>query len=278
MIAEFSYAAHWRASGAQPGHHAGSLSGGGFEFAGQVPFASCPDARNLDLRASLHDPFGQWMVRRFRQRSSIPVYVVADLSASMGFRGTAAKLETLAAFAAAAAYSAYRTGDPFGFIGCDEAIRRDLCLPLRFHKGAAPELYERVRSFPAQGRSALALAEVAPHLGRQRALVFLVSDFHFPLQQADAVLASLARHDVVPVVLWDSAEYERLPSWGLLYVQDPETGARRRLCLRPALRERLRAAFARRREELVHVCTLRGREPFFVVDRFDADAMTRYFL
>jgi uncharacterized protein (DUF58 family) len=277
LISEFHYSVSWRAPGAHPGAHRSAQSGGCYEFAGHVPFTARPDPRHLDLRASLTDPFGQLLVRSFRQRSAIPVFVVADLSASLGFRGTASKRDTLAAFTAAAAYSAYRSGDPFGFVACDQAIRWDLLLPPRFHKGAAPELYERLSALTPAGRSAEGLHQAAAHLGRSRALVFLVSDFHFPPERVEALLSSLIRHDVVPVVLWDRAEYERLPAFGLVYVEDPETGERRRLFMRPSLREKFRAAFAARREALVRLCAQRGREPFFMVDGFDADDLTRYF-
>jgi uncharacterized protein (DUF58 family) len=277
LIPEFHYRVDWRSRSPRPGHHRSDQSGGGHEFSGHQPLISHPDPRNLDLRASLNDPFGQLLVRRFRQNSAIPVCVAADLSASMGFRGSAGKLDNLAAFAAAAAYSAYRTGDPFCFMGCDGAIRWELCLPLRWHKAVAPELFERLRGFIPEGRSSEGLHQIAPHLGRQRTLVFLVSDFHFALERLDDLLDSLVRHDVVPVVLWDSAEYERLPGWGLVYVEDPETGERRRLLMRPGLREKFRRAFAERRSELVRICGQRGRQPFFLIDRFDADALTRYF-
>jgi uncharacterized protein (DUF58 family) len=217
------------------------------------------------------------MVRTFRQRSAIPVYVIADLSASMGFQGAASKTELLAEFTASVAYTAYRTGDFFGFIGCDSAIRWDLFLPLRWHRGAAPELLQRLKNLHPQGKSSDGLNEVAPHLGKQRALVFLVSDFHFAPDRLDMLLKTLVRHDVVPIVLWDSAEYDRLPSWGLVYFEDPETGARRRLFIRPALHEHIRASFAKRRDDLGRICTLHGREPFFLIDRFDPDSLTRYF-
>ena len=92
MIEEFHYTIPWRASSPHPGAHASSQLGGGDEFAGLVPFASSPNPRNLDIRASLSDPFGQLAVRTFRQRSNIPVAVLADVSASMGFVGTGAAL------------------------------------------------------------------------------------------------------------------------------------------------------------------------------------------
>lgn len=277
MIDEFHYQVGWRAQAAHPGHHRGAQSGGGFEFHGHVPFMAQPDPRNLDMRATLADPFGQLMVKSFRQRAAIPVYLLADLSASMGFRGQTRKTELLAAFATAAAYSAYRTGDPFGFFACDTAIRWDLCLPLRWHKGMATELHSRLMRFQPEAPSARGLQEAAPHLGRQRALVFLVSDFHLPPDELEAILDAFVHHDLVPVVLWDSAEFENLPAWGLAELEDLETGERRRLFLRPSLREKLCQRYARRREELIRLCARYGREPFFIVDRFDADAMTRYF-
>lgn len=275
MIAEFHYAVGWRATGVHPGGHAGAHAGGGFEFTGHVPFLAHPDPRHLDIRASLRDPFRQLVSRSFRQRSAIPVFVLADLSASLGF---GAKREMLADFAAACAYSAYRAGDRFGFLGGDEVLRWDAFLPCRQQGDAARELRERLTNWQPAGRSALGLQDAAPHLGRQRSLVFLVSDFHLPLAEIEQLLGTLVRHDVVPVVLWDSAEFERLPARGLAYVEDPETGERRRLWMRPSLREKFREAFAQRREALTRLCAQRGREPFFIIDRFDPDGLTRYFL
>jgi uncharacterized protein (DUF58 family) len=277
LIPEFHYQVGWRAQGGHPGHHPGIRPGGDFEFHGHIPLINHPDPRHLDVRATLADPFGELKVRSFRQRAAVPVYLLADLSASMGFHGQTRKTALLAMFAAAAAYSAYRTGDPFGFIGCDSDIRWDLSLPLRWRKGMAMELRERLLNFRPAASTARGLLEAAPHLGKQRALVFLVSDFHFPLAEAEEILDTFLHHDLVPIVIWDSAEFEKLPAWGLVHLHDPETGERRRLFLRPSLRDRLRERFAQRREELTRLCARYGREAFFIVDRFDADAMTRYF-
>jgi len=200
--------------------------------------------------------------------------LLADVSASMGFRG---KLERLAEFGEALAWSAWRTGDPFGCFACDGAIRWDLSLPLRWHKGVAAEWRGRVGQFqPGAGRHD-GLLEAALHLGRQRALVFLVSDFHLPDAALEALFNALALHDVVPVVLWDCGEYQDLPSFGLAELHDPETGARRRLFLRKGLREKIALSFEQRRERLAGLCSAYGRAPFFLAEAFDAEAMTRYF-
>ena len=277
MIEEFHYRVGWRAHGGRAGHHAGSMAGGGIEFEGYVPLLARPDPRHLDAKATLADPFGQLMVRRFRQRAAIPVFMLADLSASMGFAGAAHKMQLLARITAALAYSAWRTGDPFGFFGCDETIQWSLSLPLRWHKGLGEELSQRLSSLRPKGRSASGLREAFAHLGRQRALVFVVSDFHCSEAELAALLDAGTQHDLVPVVLWDSAEYERLPRWGWAELSDPETGARRRLFMRPTFAAQIRQHYLDRKQWLTRLFWARGREPFFLVDRFDPDAMTRYF-
>ncbi|MBS1213311.1 MAG: uncharacterized protein H6R26_1928 [Proteobacteria bacterium] len=277
MSAEFHYRVPWRAKGAHPGHHAGATTGDGFEFHGHAPLTARPDPRHLDVRATLSEPFGQLMVKSFRQSSAIPVYLLADLSASMNFAGTRRKIDLLAEFAAAIAFSAYRTGDPFGLFACDDRIRQELTIPLRWHKGLAAEMLARLAAFQPAGPNARGLLETVPELGRQKALVFVASDFHFPSVELESLLDALAHHDVVPVVLWDSAEYEKLPSWGWADLADAETGQTRRMFMRPSLRAAIGECYKRRREELRHLFVSRGREPFFLVDRFDPDTLTRYF-
>lgn len=277
MIPEFHYQVDWRARGAHPGHHPGLQSGGGFEFHGHASLINHPEPRHLDVRATIADPFSEPKVRRFRQRASIPVYLLADLSASMGFQGQTRKISILATFAAGLAYSAYRTGDPFGFIACDSTIRWDISLPLGWHRGMARELQDRLLRLRLEGPNALGLFEAIPQLGKRRALTFLVSDFHFPLGEVERLLDASLHHDLVPIVIWDSAEFDRLPAWGLVELKDPETAECRRLFLRPGLREKLRERFLERRQELTTLCAKYGREPFFIVDHFDPDAMTRYF-
>lgn len=276
MIPEFHYRVRWRAGGAHPGRHAGHQTGGGYEFAGHVPLAAFPDPRNIDAHATLNDPFGQLMVKTFRQRSAIPVFVIADLSASMAFAG---KAQVLSELAAAAAYSAYRSGDPFGLLVCGEAIHWDLSLPLRWHKGGLPaDTADGLARVRPVARSAAALEDAVPHLGRGRALVLLASDFHLDDAFLESLFDALRPHDVVPVAMWSRAEYDALPDWGLIHLRDPETGQQRRLFMRPALKRQVRDAFQARRDRLRELAIHHGaRDPFFLEGRFDADALTRYF-
>lgn len=275
---EFHYRIDGPAGGAFPGHHRSHGGDGGHEFRSHAPLHDAPDARRLDLHATLRDPFGNWIVRRFSQRKSIPVVLVADLSASMGFVGAQRKLDVLADFAQSLALSAWRTGDSFGFIGCDEESRADLELPQTRRRGAGASLAESLRALEPQGRSARGLLDAHRHLPRRRSLVFLASDFHLPLAELGAILASMAAHDVVPVVLWQPAEFALSATRGLAQVREPEGGQLQWLWWRPALRERWADASQARRAALIESFRSQRRAPLFIEGAFDADAVTRHFL
>lgn len=270
---EFHYRVPWLNSGLHPGAHRSRQYGQGQQFREFAPLLRYPDPRRIDLRTTLYDPMGKVYVRVFNQRSTVPVYVIADVSASMGFRE---KMAVLADFTITTAASARRTGDPFGFVACDTRVR--MHFPATRRRGIAEDLQARLPELQAAGRNAAGIVAAVALLPRRRALVFLVSDFHLPVAQIEAALAALSMHDVVPVVLWHGAEYERLPRFGLCELHDPETGLRRFVLMRRRLRAKVIDAYRRQKQRLRRLCIAHGREPFFLVDRFEPDRLTEYFL
>lgn len=274
---EFHYKVHWRARGQRQGFHPSASRGSGMEFIGHAPLSGYADPRRIDIRASLANATGEWLVRLHRARTALPVCVMLDLSASMGFVGVRRKLDVVRAFVASASFSAHRTGDAFGLIAADDTIRENLWQPLSHARSAAQTALDRLKDVDASGGSS-GLLEALHWLPRARALVFLVSDFHFPLDLLDNLLDGLARHDVVPVVVWDGAEAQRLPRFGLIDMADPETGQQRTVLMRGSLRRRWIERVAQRRAGLRECFARHQVRPFFVDGAFDADALTRYFL
>ena len=274
---EIGYRLDRRAGGIHPGMHAGTESGGGLEPLLHGTLLDGRDPRRLDLLASLRDPLRRLLVRRYRQRASIRVCVLADLSASVGVHGRGDRTAILAGLVSALGYSAGRAGDAFAFFGCDARLREEFVLPPTKVTGAWTGLAARLGAFTPRGAGSTGLLEALPIIGGRRSLVFLVSDFHFPLDLLDAVLAGLARHQVVPVVLSDSGEHEPAPGFGLVRVADAETGEERTLVMLPALRRRLRAESERRRRALSRCFAAHGVEPIELADRFDADRVNDYF-
>ena len=282
-VPELHYRIGSQVLGHFPGRHRSSRGDSGFEYRGQAGLLDAPDPRRLDLHASLRDPFGDWKVRVYSQRKAVPVVMVADLSASMGFNGARRRLDVVADFVDSLSVSAWRSGDSFGFVGCDASVRNDLLLLPTRVRGAGGALAQTLRSLRLDGRpagsgaSSRALSLAHRHLGRQRALVFLVSDFHLPLSEVEGVLASMAQHDLVPVVVWDAIEFSLTARSGLAHIVDPETGGRRLVWWRAALRAQWREALQQRRDALLHLFRAHRLKPLFIDAGFDADAVTRHF-
>lgn len=278
-VPELHYRVAGPVRGRFPGHHRSHQGDSGLEFRGHASLIDAPDPRRLDLHASLRDPFGDWRVRVHSQRMSVPVAMVVDLSASMGFAAAARrKLDTVADFVESLAWSAWRTGDSFAFVGCGEQVDAGLLQPSTRQRGVGAVIAHALRAHRPQARHAQGLLEAARHLPRRRGLVFLVSDFHLPAPLVDAVLDALAAHEVVPVLLWDALEFGPTAARGLVTVVDPESGRQRLVWWRPALRARWQAARDAQRERVLAQCRARGLSPLVMDRGFDADAVTRHFL
>jgi uncharacterized protein (DUF58 family) len=277
-VREFHYRVAWRTRHALPGYHKSSRSGAGHEYTTSAPLLNYPDPRRLDIRQSVRDPFGQLFVRVYNQHGVLPVYAVLDLTASMDFQGAASKLTVMIEFLSILAFSVGRTGDRLGLIGCADGVLPEFVLPATRKGQAIRERINRLSGYRPVAGGVQGLIEAASLVGYRRALVFIVSDFHFPLDFTRRLLRAFARHDVVPIVLWDSAEYQNPPAFGIARVRDSETGTERYTLLRPALRARLRGAFARRRKALEGVFVESGHRPYFLADKIDCDHLNRFFI
>lgn len=275
-IGEFHYRLRRPVGGLRPGAHPGRQLGAGERLHSFARLIDSPDPRRIDVRASLADPRRQWLVRTAVQRASTPVHLIADLSASMSGAGSEAKLAALSGFCRSVAFSAVRYGDSFGFVGCDDRLIEDLYLPATRARGAALAIADRVARWQPRG-DASALPDAAEALTRGHGLVFLVSDFHFDDALLERTLVALGGHDVVPVVLWDDAEWQQLPRRGLVSLRDPETGARRLLWMRPRIVAAIEARYRERQDALAALLRRHELAPFVLTHPFDADRLTGYF-
>ena len=262
----------------RPGQHRSRAPGPGLEVHGLAALSAYPDVRRLDVHASARDPFGQWIVRLPRQRSSVTLMVLADLSASMAFGQAPRKVDALADLVDALGQSAWRAGDAIAFIGADGVLREQWMLASTRSRGATVELAQRLRRAQLSAAGAAAIVDAARRFGwRRDALVFLVSDFHWPEAVLQDACAALAGSDVVPVVLWARHEFDNWPRRGLAELQDLESAERRTIWFRPALVDAMARAGARRRSGLRRQFADYGWRAFFCDGAFSASAMNAYF-
>ena len=276
-IKEFSYHIAWRSHARRPGSHKSNQRGMGMEFRGHTTLLSYPDPRRIDIRQTIRDPLEQVYVRIFNQKSVTPVFVLCDMSGSMQYGSKQRKLSVAADITQSVAQSAVHHGDPVGFIGFDDEIREDWLCTLSARPHAAIEMAEGLRKYEPPAVGSAALADTVRLLPRERSLIFLVSDFHMPMHDLEEALILMLRHHIVPVVLWDSAEYSDLPEFGIASLTDPETGAKRTLLLRKEYRARILQSFADRRKKIQDLFLRFDMQPFFVENSFNADDLTDYF-
>lgn len=278
----FNYQINWRSRSFHAGYHRGHQSGLGVEFRGNVPLVDYPDARRIDINQTIRDPNEQVHVRIFNQKNATPIYAVCDLSGSMQFTGQIRKLELVAEIAASVAYSANQAGDTFSFIGFDKIVREDWITTSSYRMQDAYELTKRLHTYepgltnPSSAGSE-GFLEINRFIGQARGLVFLISDFHMPLELIEATLNTLSNHHVIPVVLWDAEEYKSLPNFGFSTIVDPETGHQRTLFFRKELKNRFEMMFAKRKEALESLFMRYESPPHFVENGFDAEAISEYF-
>jgi len=296
---EFHYRFPGRVGGQRPGSHPGSSVGAGQEFVAHRSLFDYPDPRRLDLRASLRTLQDEWLVRVNRQRTGTTARALVDVSASMSFGVSRPKLHVVADFVEALGLSAFRVGDAVGMMAFDIAERTELFMPARVSRGmgsimaaALREWSDDYRGDSGSGRRgasvhddgsarregpATGLEDAVSRLVGQQGLVFLLSDFHWPLERLTVPLDLMAHATVIPIVVWDYAETNPPTQNALASLSDMESSRRRTLWLRPKLRDEWRRSVARRRaeiEDFFHAHTLR---PFYMEGSFDPDALSRYF-
>jgi uncharacterized protein (DUF58 family) len=256
------------------------MAGGSLDFRGNVPFMENPDPRRIDLRASFRGVPRMLMTKAYHERGEVDVVAVIDFSASMGFAGVGRKLDLVAELTASIAWSAIRQGDRFSLIVCDDEIRHDLGVSPSHRPELAYDVYTKIRTATVKPKTgAQALTQAVTSIRRKRSLVFLISDFHLDDKHTESVLRSMALHDVVPVVMWDKAEFEDLPTWGWARVMDLEDQATRSLFMRKSMASKIQQAYELRKKHLARACREAGfRAPFFMSDSFNAEQLSRHLL
>ncbi len=197
------------------------FKGSGIAFEEVREYQPGDDIRGIDwnVTARMGHPF----VKRFIEERELTLLLVVDVSASQSF-GTQAqtKREVAAELAALLAFCAIANNDKVGLVAVSDRIEKfvpprkgtrhalRLMRDILFHEAAYP------------GTNLRAGLDFVSRVLRRRAIVFLLSDFH-DTGFVKALRRAARRHDLIAVCQGDPLE-ERLPSVGLLEVQDAETG------------------------------------------------------
>ena len=265
-----------RLSGLRDGAHAGRSRGAGGAFAGLAPLMAAPDARRLDLRRSLSDPFGGFYIRRFERPTDLTLHLMLDCSASLSAGARADKQGLAALLCGGLAQAAARGGDRAALqaIAGDQAALDE---PASRRPGLGPLWREAVLGLRPSGHGITGLRDRLQALPARRLLIVLISDFELTPDELRALLTAAGERPLLAIWLRDSGLEQPEPRLGLTALRDPESGRRRVMLTHRAWARREAGAAAERRAELRALFQSFGRRPIEVTDSIAAEALIEAF-
>jgi uncharacterized protein (DUF58 family) len=265
MSAVFDYKTTALVSGLMLGSHKSRQRGTGSDFYKKSLFLDEPDTSRIDLNASLTDPFESLHVKTFRQRSKIDVLVLVDGSSSMLYGD---KINLVAQLFDSIQESVHAASDNFyGYL-----------LTQQLHAiNDSDELRQQFAAVTPEHNHAEAYLQVNQVTPGKPALVFVISDFHWPEQQLQSLMTGLSAHLVVPVIIWHSSEYTDYPLWRFIELTDLETGKPALVFITPTQRAAIQQRYQQREAQLQQQFRHFNQRPFWLIDQYSVQDMSRYF-
>lgn len=213
-----------RLDGLLQGDYRTLLYGFGVDFADLREYQAEDDVRYIDwnVTARMDTPY----VRKYVEDREITAWFLLDLSPSVDF-GTAEtqKRTVLVDFVTTLARLLTRHGNRVGAIFYGGKVERTI--PAHGGRNQVLRLVNDLLKQPRLPKSPATnltpLLQAGLNAFKQRALIFIISDF-ISLPGWDKPLALLnQRHEVLAIRLWDPREVE-LPDVGPIIMEDAETG------------------------------------------------------
>lgn len=193
--------------GSVSGRHQSPHRGSSVEFAEYRRYQAGDDLRRLDWRA--YGRSDRYYVKEFEADTNLRLILVLDASGSMAY---ANKYDVARQLAATLAYLAIEQGDAAGLVSAWDGQYENM--PPRRIAGQVEQLFARMDQLEPVGENSLcqSISEFAEST-RQRAMVVLISDFLFELDQLKTSVEHLTfrKHDVVAFHVMTSEEIN--PSW-----------------------------------------------------------------
>ena len=275
---EFFYKKRRLASSSRPGGHSSSIKGAGMIFDKLVTLINNPDPRRLDIMSSLKDPYEQWWVREYRQKASIPVVALLDLSTSISFEGEYENVFFLMDFLKSLSRSAYRMGDRLGLVGFDNSIRYDWYFPPSSKRVIDDHLIEKKFKNIKFQRGHNGIKKLHALLPKEPCLIFFVSDFHFSFDLFEKFIINSPMHEIVPLVIQDYVEASGWRKNGVSLLSDSETNRKRLVWVGNDWRKKVEDSYKKRNDKIKKICSKYNISPLFMHGKFESERVSSYFL
>jgi uncharacterized protein (DUF58 family) len=213
-----------RLDGLLQGDYRSLFYGYGLDFADLREYQPEDDIRYIDwnVTARMDTPY----VRQYVEDREITAWFLLDLSPSMDFGATESlKRTVLIDFVTTLARLLTRHGNRVGAVFYGGRVERTI--PARGGRLQVLRLVNDLLKQPqlpaAPFTNLTPLLNAGLHAIKQRALIFVISDFISAPGWERPLNVLSQRHDVLAIRLWDPREVE-LPDIGLVLMEDAETG------------------------------------------------------
>ena len=213
-----------RLDGLLQGDYRSLFYGYGVDFADLREYQAEDDIRYIDwnVTARMDTPY----VRKYVEDREITAWFLLDLSPSIDFGTTASqKRMVLVDFVTTLARLLTRHGNRVGAIFYGSKVEHTI--PAHRGRNQVLRLVNDLLKQPRLARSAYTnltpLLQAGLYAIKQRALIFIISDFMSVPGWEKPLSLLQQRHEVLAIRLWDPREVE-LPDVGPIIMEDAETG------------------------------------------------------
>jgi uncharacterized protein (DUF58 family) len=240
-----------RLDGLLHGDYRTLFRGFGVDLADLREYQYHDDVRHIDwnVTARLQTPY----VRVYNEERDVTAWFLLDLSPSVDFGSQSVKKRAVSAeLVAILARMLSRHGNRVGALLYGGTV--DTVIPARTGRRHVLHILDKMLTRPELAQSTETnlqdLLQSAFQIIPRRSLIFIVSDFISTPGWAKPLAQLAQRHEILAVRLYDRMEME-LPDFGLLVIQDAETGEQVFVDTHDRkFRSRFAAVAARREDEL----------------------------
>ena len=233
------------------------FKGRGMDFDEVREYSPGDEVRTIDWNVTARA--GRTFIKKFTEERELTIFLLVDISASGNFgSGALSKRDLAAELASVLAFSAIRNSDKVGLLLYTDRVERYLP-PKKGRRHVLRVVRDILYHEPeGTGTDTVKALDVVNHVLHRRAIVFLISDFESPKDEATAraelrraMRQTNRRHDLIAVHVEDRREKE-LPNVGMVALEDAETGEIVELdTASPRVRERFKQQSLERARRLV---------------------------
>jgi uncharacterized protein (DUF58 family) len=246
----------WRSQTIMPGggeRRSKSRGSSGYDVMARVEYEPGDDPRDIDWSATAQTGGQTMLVTQYLEPREVNVYVLVDVKKTMNFGTARATKRTLSAeLTGSVIKSAGKTQDKVGFIAYSEKRLLQKRNPVNAKRALYPTIADVIETESAEDGEGSGLIKSLRSLPRNRALVFILSDFlSLTEDEKQALKRAALVHDIVSVVIQDRRERELPDGWGPYTLADMRTGKWKTIWLSAKNRAEFAANFQRHHDALL---------------------------